>query len=496
MLALGIVIGWIALRHRQGLAAPSVQHSLASVVVLPFESPEADAQTKLLSSSFAASLTSDLARFSGLTVSSQTALARLGAHPELDALRRQLHVNNVVNGSIRRTPRGFLLEIALVDAKTGTHRWGQSYVRKESDAATLDEDVSVDIAYLLRRDLNAEGKYVPAHGRTGVQAAQQAFRRGEAELAANHLDASETAATDFQEAVDADPEFAPAYERLANCYLLMANKYLRPEASSDLRAKAESLALRSVELNESSAAFMDLAKIQVFRRFDWKDAEENATRAVQLDPNDVSAHAAFAFYVLMPQGRFAEARAQLAYASRTPSRVLTNEFKGAIGEYFARHFRSSLDQLKKLRQEHPESDVLSEVITEDYIGINEAPKAIEFLKITSPQSEDGKIAQDALLGVALAKVGRKAEAAKILARLASEEKPTFGLNFHMAALSAAVGNRKSALTYLKRAEETRETSVLFVGFDALMDPLRRDPRFQDLLLEMNLENTNGAGGAV
>jgi serine/threonine protein kinase/tetratricopeptide (TPR) repeat protein len=480
--------------YRRLVPSTPAQASVASVVVLPFDNPGGESDLKLLGNNFSASLTNDLARFTGLTVPSETALTGLGSHPDIGLLGQRLHVDNVVNGSVTRTPRSLLLQVALVDAKTGVHRWGQGYLSKDGDITSLDEDVSLEIAFLLRRDLQAAGNYANAHRSTTVATAQEAFRRGEAALTPDSSPNSEVAANNFQQAIDADPEFAPAYERLADCYLRMANKYLRPEAALDLRTKAESFALRSLELDESSAAFVDLAKTKVFRNFDWKRAEENFNRAVELDPNDVSAHAAFAFYVLTPQGRFAEARAQHAYADRATSKKLSNEYKEAIGEYFARHYQSSLDQAQQLKQEHPEVDVLTELVAEDYIGMNDPSKAIKFLEATTSQTEDGRIAHDALLGVALAKSGRKSEAERILARLVAERKPNFGLSFHLGALSLAVGDRRGALTYIKRAVATRETSVLFIGVDTLMDPIRLDPHFQHLLLGMNLNNSNETGG--
>jgi len=474
-------------RYRLVHSVPA-QATTASVVVLPFDDPGGEADLKVLGNNFTASLTNDLARFSGLIVASQTAFTGLGSHSDFNVLGQSLHVHTVVNGSITRTPHGLLVQVALVDTRSGAH-WGKNYLRKDSDLASLDKDVSIEIAYLLRRDLEATGRYVNQHHTTRLPAAQKAFSAGEAAMASSSLGDSEIAASHFQQAIDADPEFSQAYERLADCYLRMANKYLRPEASFDLRAKSKISAFRSLELNDSPAAFIDLAKTEVLGDFDWERAEQNFNRAIHLDPIDILAHATFAFYVLTPQARFAEARAQYAYAHGAPSNDIQVEFKEALGEYFARQYQSSLSKAQKLRHEHPKADSFIELIANDYLGMNKPSEAVEFLKTAVPQTEDGRIVKDAMLGIALARLRQKSEARRILDKLVAERKQEFGLCFHLAALAAALGDRKSALMYLNQALVTRETSVLFIGVDTLMDPLRPDPRFQRLLLEMNLNKS-------
>ena len=179
----------------------------------------------MLGNNIAASLTNDLARFSGLRVSSQVALAALDPHSDFGALGRQLHADGIVQGFITKVPDGLLIQIALVDSKSGEHRWGQSYERKESDMASLEKDLSVEIAYQLRRD----GDHFARPPRKTIPSAEDAFRRGETAIALNTQQSAESAASDFQQAIDADPNFALAYERLAKCYLIMGNSYNRPE---------------------------------------------------------------------------------------------------------------------------------------------------------------------------------------------------------------------------------------------------------------------------
>ncbi|CAN5676497.1 hypothetical protein BH10ACI4_BH10ACI4_11610 [soil metagenome] len=485
----GVVGVSVSLRTHDGI---NDQSGNSSIAVLPFDFSSDEPGLGPLSRGMAAKLTNDLARFSGLMVPSQTSLAELGSHPNFETLRKRLHVANVVNGSITKTSQGNLVQVALIDAKTGVHRWGKSYLYDDNEINNLDEDLAIELASLIRRDIQVADVY------PGYRSfrAQDMFRKGEALLGSNQGGASEAAAGLFQQLIDAEPNLAPAYERLAHCYLLMANRYIRPEASSDLRARAERLTFRSLELRESTAAYVDLAKIQVFRRFDWKQAEENADRAIELEPDNVEAHATFAFYVLLPQGRFAEARSQFSYADRGLPKSITDEYREALGDYFARNYTSSLDHAKALRLKYPSDSLLTEVIAEDYIGLKNCAAAIQLLNETISSSAEDQLAKEALLGVALAKSGRRYEAIQILKALVSEEKPAFGLNFHLAALCAALGNRTAALGYLKRAQEARETSVLFLGVDSLMDSLHGDSRFQRQLKEMNLNNFARPDGAI
>jgi serine/threonine-protein kinase len=493
-IALAVGLAAALITYHKPAAPAHGEVAIASVVVLPFASPNGDSDLNMLGNSIAVNLTNKLAKVTGLRVRSQTTLAGLGKNPDLNALSKRLQVESVVDGSVARTADGLLVQVELVDARTGTHRWGQSYFRKLEDISSLQQDISLEIAFLLRLDASIAPNHTSPHRQTSSPEAQEAFRKGETALAPHTAASAEKAASDFQLAIDADPEFAPAFEQLAECYLAMANKYNKPEAPLDLRNEAENAAMRALELDgTSAAAYTDIARVRVLRDFDWNAAEKYFNRAIQIDAGYIPAHTSYAFYVLTARRRFAEARAQYAYADRSVPRVVGVDVNEAIAEYFARHFDESAQRAEALRKIHPEIEVLVELLADDFLGMDQPARAVALINSSSAKSEDTKISRDAMLGVAFARLGQKGKARRILNQIEKSRKPNFNLNFHLAALAAALGDKSRAFAFLQDAYDARQVSVLFLDVDALVDPLRSDPRFQQMLIKLNLSNSKRNG---
>jgi serine/threonine-protein kinase len=463
--------------------------SIASVAVLPFANKSGDAGLDALGESVAANLTNELANVSGLTVPSQTLIASLGKHPDLSSLSRQLQIGTVVDGSIVKAGDDLLVQVALVDTHTGAQRWGQSYTRNRSGLPALEQDISQEIAFQISLHAGAASIRAKQNDQTASAAAQTAFLKGKEALAENTPAGTELAVKDFQLAIDSDSQYAPAFAQLAKCYLAMANYYNRPETANDLRSKAESAARRALQLDSTSAdAYTNLAKVQVFRSFDWTAAERNFSRALLLDPGNIPAHLNYGFFLLTARGRFAEARTQYGYADRVIPKAVGTDVHEALAEYFARQYSESIKRAEDLRNRQPDIEVVVEILSEDYIAMNESAKAVALLTSYKPKTEDAQISRDVMLGIALAKLGQKNKAQSILREIERSKKPGFDLPFHLAALSAAVGDRKKAFEYLDQSYNYRQTSILFLGVDTLMDPLRPDPRFHEMLEKLNLND--------
>lgn len=471
-----------------------LEATVASIAVLPFDSAEGDQDLSTIGNSIAGALRDSLALVTSLKVFPQSTLAELDKRPDLNTVSHQLLVDNIVHGTISKTPNGLLVEVALIDAHSGTHRWGHRYLRKQSELPTLQQDIFLEIAFLLRANTSSFPRHVNPHLQTRSPVAQEAFRRGQAELVPHTTASAEEAAKDFLQATEADPQYAPAFEQLSECYLVMANKYNKPEAPRDLRTEAEKAALSALELDSNSAgAYTDIAMVRILRDFDWDAAEANFHRAIQIDPSYVSAHTSYAFYLLTARGRFAEARAQYAYADRSGAKAPGVEANQAIAEYFAHHYEDSIRRAETLRKSHPEIEVLVELLADDYLGMNQPGKAIALIRSSNSSSEDTRFSREAMLGVALARQGQKTKAREILAKIESYRKPNFTMDFHLAALAAALGDKNQAFFYLQNAYESRHVSILFASVDTLLDPLRTDSRFAQTLGKLNLDNAREHG---
>jgi serine/threonine-protein kinase len=227
-----------------------------------------------------------------------------------------------------------------------------------------------------------------------------------------------------------------------------------------------------------------LAEAELLRDYNWTSAERDYKRAVELDPGYLPGHVGYALHLLTPQGRFAEARGQYAYADRVTPKSIGPQVSEALTAYYDRRFADSAAQAEEIRKRVPGIWAVVEILAASYISIGQPEKAVALLTNTPVVSGDTSSARDAMLGIAYARMGKRDEALRQLQQI--ERPGASTLNYTLATLSAAVGLNDKAMNYLEKAYANKETSILFVGVDPLLDPLKQDMRFQQLLSKMNL----------
>jgi len=458
-----------------------------SVAVLPFTNLNGNADLNYWSESISVALTNSLAQVSGLRVPPHSVVLSIRATPDVRSFGRKLEVDSVVAGSISKVADGLRLEVELVDVKTGAQVWGDSYVRKENDLAALEKDLSQEIAFRLR----SQSARSPAHRTerqySSVPAAQTAYLHGLDAMDERTPEGFDRAVNFLQEAVDADPQFAAAFAELANCYALMAYNYNRPEAPLSLLTKAEDSARQALLLDSTLAeAYGSLADVELLRDFNWDTAEKHYKRALQLNPAYLPAHISYGFHLLTAQARSAEARAQFAYAGSQMTKSVAVIACEALAAYFARRYDSAAEQAVILKNRFPAYAAADEILAEIYISKNEPARAITLLQMSRPALEDSRILKDVMLGIAFARMGQKHKALLRLEKIKKSERPGFNLSYQVAALYAALGNMDGAFRCLDESYASRQTSILFLNVDPLMDPLRSQPQFRDMVAKLNL----------
>lgn len=486
ILAVGI-LGYGKLRSPARTAA-----AMPSVAVLPISSIGNDPQAAALSENMAEDLTNDLAQVSGLRVPSEAIVRSLGNPDDLRTAGRQLKVDSLVSGSLMKSGDEMRLVMNLVDAQTGAQIWGQSYDCRPADCAALDSDIAQEVAFRLQLKADGSNPRRVRQEQSRVPAAEAAYQKGEQALAEHTADGFARAVDFFQQAIDADPQDAPAMAELANSYALMAYNYNRPEAPLALLSQAEQTARRALQLDSTSAeAYSSLAEVEVLKDFNWIAAEKDYKRAIELDPAYLPAHVSYALHLLTPLGRFAEARAQYGYADRLAQKSLSAEMSMAITDFYSRQYPASIQRLQLIEKSAPGNSAFVEGFADNYIAMGEPEKAIPVLTDFTPESDDVRSVRDALLGIVYARMGRKADALAQLDKIETAEQSH--LNYPLATLLAAIGYNDKAVDFLEKSAANRETDILFMGVDPLMDVLRSNPRFHALEVRLNLttdtENT-------
>ena len=477
LLAAAAVYRWSSAR---GSTAPRIR----SLAVLPLADMSGDSRQQYLADGMTEELINELSRVQELKVISRTSVMQYkGSNKTLPVIARELNVDAVVEGAVLRSGNRIRVTTELVDARRDTHLWSQSYDRDLADSLNLQRELALEISKQIHITIApAEAKQLAGKLPVDPQA-HELYLRGRFFWNQRTPDALFRAADYFRQATEADPHYAQAYAGLADAYADMVGfGDLRP-AEGDRRATAAAQQAITLEpdLPEGHAA---LAYIRA-AEWDWAGAQQEFERALQLNPGYVPALYEYAF-ILSMWGRDAQAT-ELARRA-VDLDPLSNIVLYRAGRVFfqGRHY----DQAEKLYRR------VLELNPYDQLGLfgigilfeaqGKGPQALaEFERLTWNLSGLD-------IASALAVSGRKQEARR---RLASEIKRAQQENTYlrpgeMAEVYANLGDTAEAIRWLERGYQDHDSYLALMKVWPRYDPLRADPRFQDLLRRMNFPSSN------
>ena len=302
------LVAIVAMWYSSGSGTPAT-----SLAVLPLQNRTGDATLDYLGAGISEALTNDLSRMPGIQVTAESVAGRYrGDDVDPRSTGRSLHVRSVVDGSIAKPDGKLSVPIELIDVKTGRQVWGQTYEGSLSHVADLQHEISTDVAYRLKIKLDVDTQARLKRQYSTNSSTYDSYLKGRFHLAQRSPDTLPEAISDFQRALDGDPQYAPAFAGLADCYSLLA--YYGLQEPIPLLTKAMAASQHALEIDSTlGEAYTSRAFARTFLNFDWQGAEEDYKRAIELNPNYVAAHTWYGLMLLMPQGRRAEAAAQLAY---------------------------------------------------------------------------------------------------------------------------------------------------------------------------------------
>jgi TolB-like protein/DNA-binding winged helix-turn-helix (wHTH) protein len=282
-----------------------------SVAVLPLQSLSSDPEQQNFADAMTDLLLTDLGRIPQLrVVSRQSVLQYAGTRAKLPDIARELNVDAIVEGTVRREGGRVRITAQLIQASTDRHLWAQSYERDVRDSMALQQEVAESIAreigvQLAPASQKREGPPVPP-------AAHEAFLRGMSSMEAGNNRAAMQA---FREAIAIDPNYAPAYTKISGAYFGGGFfGFLPPDKAFPAMKEA---ALKAIEIDDSDAeAHANLASEKLHYEWDWQGAEREFRRSLQLNPSDADVRHIYAHY-LLTVGRPQESLAEMDRAFQT-----------------------------------------------------------------------------------------------------------------------------------------------------------------------------------
>ncbi len=294
-LAVGLMIaaGWyFFIREEASVVNESASGIIESLAVVPFENLSADGTDDYFSDGMTEEVLDALSKVEGLRVISRTSVFSLkGQNLDSKTIGTRLNVDHVLEGSVRRIGDEVKISVDLIDVKTDTSLWRESYERRISDVFAVQEEIAKSIVNLLKLKFlsDSDGKIASAET-TNVEAHEN-YLKGRFYLSKRTGEGFQRARTFFQNAIEQDPLYAKAYAGLSDTYSLMANYgHLEPDFGL---AQAKAAAEKALEISPNlGEALTSLAFVTGNQREgrDLEESERLFQRAIELSPNYATAH--------------------------------------------------------------------------------------------------------------------------------------------------------------------------------------------------------------
>jgi serine/threonine protein kinase/tetratricopeptide (TPR) repeat protein len=465
---------------------------ISSLAVLPFTNVNADPEAEYLCDGLTESVINRLSQLPNLKVMSRNSVFRYKGK-EIDArdVGQQLGVQSVLTGRVSQHGDMILISLELIDARDGTHLWGAPYDRKLSDLVTVQREIPVDVADNLRITLSGEERQHLTKRYTDNAEAYRLYLKGRYYWDKRTPAAMHVAIDAYNQAIALDPNYALAYDGLADCLLFntLANLTHR-----EAMLKAKESALKAIELDNTLAeAYTTLAFIKENFDYDPQGAESDFKRAIELNPKYPIAHQFYGGFLLQTgraeQG-LAEARRALEF---DPYSLALNWYLGHC-LYMTRHYDEALAQLQKTLQMQPDYLLARVALGKVYVEMKRYDDALAlFRQVSSSPNAQAQGMTD--LAYVYARTGRRAEAQKTLDELremyargeVSDRHNDGNVNgYFIAQVYAGLGDKEHAFEWLNKGLNDRAFYMFFLRVDPWFDDLHDDPRFTDLLRRIGL----------
>lgn len=455
--------------------------AINSVAVLPFAHASDDPEVEYLSDGLSESLINALSQTPHLKVIASSSVFKYkGRETDPREVAQALGVRAIVTGRVVKRGDDLLIGVELVDGRNRTQMWGAQYSRRSSDLQALRSEIAGEIVKGLHVQLTATEQRQLARRETVIAQAYELLLRGRFYWRRGGTENRKMAVEYFQQAVAADPSYAAAYAELSFAYSsLITASVLDPK---EFTPRAEAAALKALELDEGLAeAHHAMAGVKLLT-WEWAAAERSFKRAIELKPNDVRARNSYSFYLSL-MGRHEQA---IVEAGRTREiDPLSPSVYSSLATMFllARRNDEALEASRKALELAPDSPIPHVQTGYAYAAKGQYREAIAAYLEGIRRGDETPDTQ-VYLGAAYAKAGEREKAREILRRL------TTGRDYispgTLAALYVALGEHERALASLERAYAIHDNQLQFLAVDPNLDPLRPDPRFQDLVRRVGL----------
>jgi len=480
-----VALGMIALMIWHFMPARERVGPIRSLAVLPLDNLSGDPSEEFFADGMTDQLITDLAKVGSLRVISRTSVMQYkGAKKRLPEIARELNVDAIVEGSVVRSGQRVRVTAQLIQASTDRHLWAETYDRDVGDVLLLQGEVADAIAGQVQAKLTPQQKAQLRQGHVVIPAAYDSYLKGHLYYTTEFTKPGSLGKAQryFEDAIQKDPNFALAYAGLAGTDIFLAYTGAVP---TDEAYRSSKVALsKALELDDSIGEAYDiLGELSWHFDWDWEAAEREFNRAIVLAPSYSCAHEDRAGFLAF-MGRRAEALAEIKQIDQ-----LDYGFSAAYTEagvyYGLQDFPNLIEASKRGLLLNPKNGDYHYSLGIGYEGTGKLQEAISEYQKAIELS--GSARSVIALAHAYSAAGKKNESDKILFNLEHKLKLMSPSPYTMATLYAGLGENDKAFEFLEKTYSQRSFEILSLRSDLLLDSLRPDPRFQDLVRRIGLK---------
>ena len=452
-----------------------------TLAVLPLFDPDSDPEAESLASGLTQSLVSHLSRLTRLRVRAPSTVPGLrGEGLDPQKVGRDLNADVVLVGRISGSGGGLTLRTSLFRTRDGAALWEGEYPLRTGGVPGLHKEIAAKVVQVLQTPVSQNETDLLARPQTESAEAYRLYLLGRHYWHKRDAENIRKAIDYFRQATEADPLFALAWAGLAASYAQLPTAAYGSVPTGEAMPMARAAARKALEIDPGLCdAHISLGVVKLRYEWDWKGAEGEFTRAIELNPENADAHYWYAG-LLNVTGRPAEAVAESERARELDPfspLVVTNLGRAY---YRARDYDRAIGYLERAVAEDPKNSSALYVLGYVYLGkgmLEEARKVFEKL------SASNKWLAAAPLGHTYGRLGRRADALRILEEM--EGKKDLPVQ-ERAIVYIGLGDNDRAFAWLEAAYRERFGSLVGLTCDPIFESLRPDPRFAELAAKMNL----------
>ncbi|HSU85229.1 MAG TPA: tetratricopeptide repeat protein [Chthoniobacterales bacterium] len=465
-----------------------------SIAVLPFDNLSRDPDNAYFAEGVQDEILTRLAKVADLKVISRTSTQHFKSSPQnLPEIAQQLGVRNILEGSVQKSNDQVRVNVQLINAMTDAHLWADTYDRKLTDLFAVESDIAKTIADTLQAKLTGSEKTAIAARPTENPEAYELYLKGR--FFWNKRTAADLRRSIdlFNQAIGKDPNYALAYAGLAQAWSILSA--YNAASPADSYPQAELFSRKALAIDDTCAeALVGLASFKARYHFDVAGALEDYERAIQLNPNDATAHHWFAGDCFAATGQHAHEVAEMKRALELdPLSLIINSNLG-VAYVRAGRLEEAVAQLRKAIElddsfypAHREYGLALELQ-------GKIPEAIAQYEKATTLSDDpiplGTLAR--IYGIA----GRREEAKKIFEKLRQLHAQRYTAAYALALAALGVGDKTDALHRLEEGYREHDGDSLgVIRVDPPLTPLHGDPRFEALAEKIMPAHLFGAKAA-